>query len=161
MVRKPDLHIDLRPGPWQSINDGVMGGVSDSRMARTESGLRFEGVLALENDGGFASVRRTVDGDLSTARCVRLDVRGDGRTYQFRLRLDRLFDSVAWRADFSPTAAWQTVDLPFGEFVPVFRGRRVPEAGPVIAADIRQIGFLLADRRAGPFALDIRAIVFR
>jgi len=30
----------------------------------------------------------------------------------------------------------------------------------VVAADIRQIGFLLADRRAGPFALDIRAIGF-
>jgi NADH dehydrogenase [ubiquinone] 1 alpha subcomplex assembly factor 1 len=55
---------------------------------------------------------------------------------------------------------WQTVELSFDEFVPVFRGRRVPEAGQVVPASIRQIGFMLADKTPGPFKLEIRLIEF-
>ena len=91
---------------------------------------------------------------------MRLRLRGDGRTYQFRLRLDERWDGVAWRAEFPTTGEWQIVELPYDRFAPVFRGRPVPDAGPVVAADIRQIGFMLADRTPGPFALEIRAIGF-
>jgi monofunctional biosynthetic peptidoglycan transglycosylase len=157
----PEMRLDMELAPWQAVNDGVMGGISRGRMVSTEDGLRFEGELSLENNGGFASVRRPVDADLSAAGSVRLEVRGDGRTYQFRLRLDKRYDGVAWRAEFATSGEWQTIDLPFDEFVPVFRGRRVPEAGPVIAADIGQAGFMLADKTAGAFALDIRSIEFR
>lgn len=154
------VNIEMEPSPWRAINDGVMGGVSSGRMAQSQDGLRFEGRLSLENNGGFASVRRLIDSDLSSATGVRLHLRGDGRTYQFRLRQDDRFDGIAWRAEFSTSGEWQTVELPFHEFVPVFRGRRVPDAGPVVPADIRQIGFLVADKTAGPFALDIRSVDF-
>ena len=154
------IALDLALEPWQAINDGVMGGVSAGRMVAAEQGLRFEGVLSLENNGGFASVRRSIDHDLPGAGAVRLQVRGDGRTYQFRLRQDDRWDGIAWRAEFTTTGERQTVELPFAQFVPVFRGRRVPDAGPVVPGRIRQIGFMLADRTAGPFALDILAIEF-
>jgi monofunctional biosynthetic peptidoglycan transglycosylase len=137
-----------------------MGGVSSGRMVAADQGLRFEGELSLENNGGFASVRRPVDADLSSSTGVRLRLRGDGRTYQFRLRLDNRWDGVAWRAEFPTTGEWQTIELPFDRFTPVFRGRRVPDAGPVVPADIRQVGFMLADKTPGPFALEIRAIKF-
>jgi monofunctional biosynthetic peptidoglycan transglycosylase len=153
--------LDMSPGPWQAINDGVMGGISSGRMEQSGDGLRFEGQLSLENNGGFASVRRPIDDDLSKATGVRLRVRGDGRTYQFRLRQDSRFDGVAWRAEFSTNGDWQTVTLTFDEFIPVFRGRRVPDAGPVVPAAIRQIGFMLADKTAGAFALEIRSVAFR
>lgn len=43
---------------WQAINDGVMGGVSVSRLRFDSTGYAvFEGVVSLENNGGFASVR--------------------------------------------------------------------------------------------------------
>jgi len=153
-----NMQIALNPGPWRAINDGVMGGVSSGRMVQSEDGLRFEGELSLENNGGFASVRRVIDQDLSAANRVRLQIRGDGRKYQFRLRQDGAFDGIAWRAEFSTTGDWQAVELAFSEFIPVFRGRRVPAAGPVVPASIRQVGFMLADKTAGPFALDIRSI---
>lgn len=156
-----NMKLDLEVGPWQAINDGVMGGVSRGRMTATADGLRFEGELSLENNGGFASVRRLVEDDFSAASGVRLRIKGDGRTYQFRLRLDGRFDGVAWRAEFPGSDDWQTIDLPFHEFEPVFRGRLVPDAGPVTPADIRQVGFMLADKTPGPFALEIRAIEFR
>jgi NADH dehydrogenase [ubiquinone] 1 alpha subcomplex assembly factor 1 len=152
--------LNMTPGPWQAINDGVMGGVSSGRMVQSADGLRFEGELSLENNGGFASVRRPIDNDLATATGVRLVVRGDGRTYQFRLRQDDRFDGIAWRAEFTTNSDWQTVVLPFNEFIPVFRGRRVPDAGPVEPAAIRQVGFMLADKTPGSFSLEIRSIEF-
>ena len=69
-------------------------------------------------------------------------------------------DGVSWRAEFTSSHDWQTLDLPLDEFIPVFRGRRVPSAGPVDPSSIRQVGFLLADKQPGLFALDIRSIEF-
>jgi len=154
------LVLEMSPGPWQTVNDGVMGGISSSRMVEADGVLTFKGELSLENNGGFASVRRLVETDLSQVTGARLEVRGDQRTYQFRLRQNDRFDGVAWRAEFTTTAEWQTVELSFDQFVPVFRGRRVPDAGPVVAASIKQIGFLLADKTPGPFKLQIRSITF-
>ncbi|HZZ77317.1 MAG TPA: CIA30 family protein [Gemmataceae bacterium] len=43
---------------WQTVNDGVMGGVSDGRFKITDKKtLEFYGTLSLENNGGFASMR--------------------------------------------------------------------------------------------------------
>ena len=125
-----------------------------------DGGLRFTGELSLENNGGFSSARRSVEQDLSGAKKVRLEVRGDGREYQFRIRLNNRFDGVAWRAMFTTSDEWQTVEIALDEFIPVFRGRTVAEAGPVVASAIQQIGFLLSDKNAGRFELDIRSIEF-
>ncbi len=152
------LQLDLAPESWREINDGVMGGRSDSAMAATAEGLLFAGDLSLENNGGFASARRALDADWSQARGIRLEVRGDGRSYQFRIHQDRQFDGVSWRHPFSAGTRWQVVELWFEDFEPVFRGRLVPEAGSVEPVRIRQIGVLLADKQAGPFALEIRRI---
>ena len=103
--------IEMILAPWQAINDGVMGGISTGRMVESAAGLRFEGELSLENNGGFASVRRLVDADLSETAGVRLELRGDGRSYQFRLRQDNRWDGVAWRAGFTTSGEWQTIEL--------------------------------------------------
>ena len=43
---------------WQTVNDGVMGGVSDGRFKiNDDKNMEFFGTLSLENNGGFASVR--------------------------------------------------------------------------------------------------------
>ena len=152
--------IEMILAPWQAVNDGVMGGISAGRMVESEDGLRFEGELSLENNGGFASVRRVVEADLSETGGVLLKLRGDGRTYQFRLRQNGRFDGIAWRAEFSTSGEWETVELNFGQFQPVFRGRQVPEAGPVVASRIRQLGFMLADGQSGPLALEVQSIEF-
>jgi len=154
------VSLDSNLQAWSVVNDGVMGGVSAGRMIKAEGALRFEGELSLDNNGGFSSVRRLVDQDLAGAVSVRIQVRGDGRTYQFRIRHDGRFDAVSWRAEFTTSSDWQTLDLPLDEFIPVFRGRRVPSAGPVEPASIQQVGFLLADKQPGPFALEIRSIEF-
>lgn len=152
--------LDLYEAPWNSVNDGVMGGVSTGRIETAEGLLIFRGELSLDNGGGFASIRRPVLSDLTSADRVRLQLRGDGREYQFRIRLDRRFDGVAWRAKLPTDGRWQTLTLRLDDFAPVYRGRPVPDAGPVIPGRIRQIGFMLADKTAGPFQLEVRSITF-
>lgn len=155
-----ELSLDNRLEPWIVVNDGVMGGVSSGRLVREGETLVFSGELSLENNGGFASVRRAVDEAPTGSDAVQLEVRGDGRRYQFRLRTDPDFDGVAWVSEFDTTGDWQTVTLEFSGFEPRFRGRLLGRRGGLDAAKIRQAGFLLADKREGPFRLDFRAIRF-
>lgn len=152
--------LEMDAEAWRSVNDGVMGGRSSGGMSAGEACLRFAGKLSLENNGGFSSVRRLVDKDLSGATHVRLEVRGDGREYQFRIRQNNRFDGVAWRAVFPTSNQWQEIEIPLEEFVPVFRGMTVRGAGPVSASRIEQVGFLLADKKSGRFELEVRRIEF-
>ena len=129
-------------------------------MTQTEEGLRFEGRLSLENNGGFASVRRPVDGGLAGISGVRIKVRGDGRRYQLRMRHGQQFDGISWRAGFVAGDDWQIIEFGLHEFEPVFRGNAMPDAGPLVPAKIGQLGFLLADGADGSFVLDIAGIEF-
>jgi NADH dehydrogenase [ubiquinone] 1 alpha subcomplex assembly factor 1 len=160
MVLMASISFNMDARSWRSVNDGVMGGVSSGGMSQNGNVLVFAGKLSLENNGGFASVRSLAEQDLTGATRVRIEVRGDGREYQFRIRHKNSFDDVAWRAMFTTQEDWQVIELALDQFVPVFRGRTVAGAGPVVASEIQQIGFLLADRKAGPFKLEIRHIEF-
>ena len=149
---------DPGSGSWNVINDTVMGGVSRSRMSVTDeaTGL-FQGELSLENGGGFTSVRTFMsEVDLSGYAGLEIRVRGDGRIYQLRLRTNREFDGVAYRAPFTTeNGSWTTVRVPFSAFEPTFRGRIVKGTAPVDPSRIRQLGLLLADSQEGDFRLEL------
>lgn len=146
---------------WAPIDDVVMGGVSRSRFEHTPHGAAFTGVVSLENGGGFASVRSRPDRWPSAdAHALRLHVRGDGRRYKLTARTDAGFDGVQYQCPFDTQAAlapdaWQRVELPVGEFVASFRGRRVTGAPPLDPAAIRQFGLMISEKQAGPFRLEI------
>jgi monofunctional biosynthetic peptidoglycan transglycosylase len=149
-------------GPeWIVVNDDVMGGVSRSRMTIGGDGPAvFEGYLSLDHGGGFASTRtRPTEFDLEGWDGLLAEIRGDGRRYRLRLRSDDAGDGVAYQMEFATRAGeWRTIRAPFGEFHPVRRGRPVPGAPPLSPSRIRQIGFLIADRREGGFRLEIRTL---
>ena len=143
---------------WMVINDDVMGGLSQSRIELSPAATAlFSGQIALENNGGFASIRRRTDNyNLNGCTGVILKVKGDGRTYQFRVKTDDLYDGIAYRKLFASDARqWQTITLPFDGFCASFRGRSVPGAPVLRPEQIRQIGFLLADKQQGSFCLEI------
>ena len=149
------------PAEWIVVNDGVMGGLSRSEFVGTEAGhATFRGEMSLENNGGFASVRGYLpNGIPADARAVELRVRGDGRTYQVRLRMGERFDGIAYRAEFdTEPAAWVVVTLPLAGFEPTFRGYRPRNAAPLTFGDVRQLGLMVADKKAGPFSLDVEWI---
>jgi len=143
---------------WIAVNDDVMGGISQSRIELSPAATAlFSGQLALENNGGFASIRRRADNyNLNGCRGVMIKIKGDGRTYQFRVKTDDQYDGVAYRSLFATDARqWQVISLPFTGFSANFRGRPVPDAPVLRPEQIRQIGFLLADKQPGLFRLDI------
>jgi hypothetical protein len=146
---------------WIAINDNVMGGISQSRIELSPTATAiFNGQLSLENNGGFTSIRRRSDNyNLNGCAGIMLKVKGDGRTYQFRVKTDELYDGIAYRTLFvTDTHQWQTLTLPFDSFSASFRGKLVPGAPVLHPEQIRQIGFLLADKRPGSFCLEIACI---
>jgi hypothetical protein len=143
---------------WTIVNDGVMGGRSSSDVELTDDNTAlFSGFLSLENNGGFASVRgRFPTLDLSAYEGVTLRVRGDGRKYQLRFRMDGSFDGVAHGTEFETKAGeWTEVRIPFNRFQPTFRGYRPRGAGPLDPSRIQQITFLIGDKIEAPFQLEI------
>lgn len=144
---------------WRVVNDGVMGGISTSRIRETPSGTAvFEGRLSLENNGGFASVRTGLnDLDLSEYDGIAIRARGDGRTYQVRLRTDRQFDGVTYRAIFvTKPDQWTIVRVPFSDFEPTYRGRILRGVEPLDTAHLQQLALMVADKKDGPFRLEIQ-----
>ncbi|MEM9089062.1 MAG: CIA30 family protein [Cyanobacteria bacterium P01_F01_bin.53] len=142
---------------WRTVNDNVMGGISQSTFVVTPAGTGiFQGATSLENNGGFSSVRRaSADHDFTGAEAISVRVKGDGRRYQLRLRMDDSSRSIAYRAEFETRPdEWQTVRVRFQDFEPVFRGRIIADAPAIAPTDIQQIGFLIADKQSGEFSLE-------
>ena len=150
--------VPLTADRWRVINDTVMGGVSRSRWVEPKNAPSyFEGILSLENNGGFTSVR---SGRVTTPPAahtgVKVTVLGDGRTYKFVLRTQRVGRGVSYQAEFQTTPNESTtVYLPFNQFIPRWRGMQVQGAPALNPKDIASIGFLLADKKAGRFKLAI------
>lgn len=143
---------------WMIVNDGVMGGLSSSTFDVSDSGTGvFSGTVSLDNNGGFASTRTIAAGlDLDTADGIVLRVKGDGKSYRFRIRTEQRSDGVAYQHSFDTRAGeWMEVRLPFRDFVASFRGRILPDVAPLDPSRIEQIGFLIADKQAGAFRLEI------
>lgn len=146
---------------WGAIDDRVMGGVSQSKLAHHPDGHAvFAGAVSLDNGGGFASVRhpRLRLGYALTV-AYRLHVRGDGQRYKLNLRMDGDFDGVNHQAVFQPPAGrWVDIVLPLGMFSPRLRGRAMPDAPTLKPALVCQVGWMIGDGQAGPFSLDIRSL---
>jgi hypothetical protein len=144
---------------WPNIDDTVMGGVSQSSMTVIDGIAVFSGMVSFDNNGGFASVRTPPQPrDLSAFDGLVLAVRGDGKRYAFRLRTEASFDGVSYQATIEPPAGeWVDVTLPFADFVPVYRGRRVSNHPPFDPSRVVTMGFLIS-RQDGPFMLQVRSI---
>ncbi len=143
---------------WQAVNDGVMGGVSDGRFRITpESTLEFFGTLSLENNGGFASVRtKPADLDIKAGDDLVIRVKGDGREYVLNLYTKSRRMAFSYRAPL-PTVKneWAEVAVPLEDFIPTSFGNRVQGMGPVEPDEITSIGFMLSDKKAGPFKMKV------
>jgi len=149
---------DSKSPAWHIVNDDVMGGVSTSRFqVPATGGAVFSGVVSLENNGGFASVRSSpVPHALDGAEAFVLRVRGDGRRYTFLAKTDAGVNVPNYQGGFTTTrGVWEEHRLPCRVLVPTFRGRIVTDAPPLNPADVISVGLLIADRQEGPFTLEL------
>ena len=146
---------------WQTVNDGVMGGVSDGKFKITDAKtMEFFGTLSLANNGGFASVRTKAKklaiekGDSLVAK-----VRGDGREYMLNLYPNKQRVAYSYRATVQTKKdEWLEVKIPLDKFEATSFGNVVKNAGAINPAEINALGFMLGDKKAGPFKLEIEWI---
>jgi hypothetical protein len=165
-----DAEVGIRA--WGSLDDVVMGGVSESSLSLTDGGALFSGRVSTDNSGGFVSVRsRNFEPvlDLSRYSGIELYLQGDGQRYKFFIRDSEGWDSVAYSYAFDTVAdEWMAIKIPFSEMVPVFRAKSVRDAPPLQRDRLRSFQLMLSKFewdgalnprfRTGAFRLTVQSI---
>lgn len=144
---------------WRTVNDNVMGGRSQGGFSvSSEKNLVFQGRTSLRNNGGFSSIRSGApQGSLQGYDGFSIRVKGDGRTYKMTLQTSRTGRWISFWANF-PTKAgeWQEIRVPFKKFKAKSFGQ--PRRNPLVVNSINSIGFMIYDKQAGPFKLEVSSI---
>ena len=157
---------------WYSVDDGVMGGVSNSQWRLLGDRALFTGNVSTANNGGFASVRSPnfePPLDLAGAEGIQLRIQGDGKRYKFIARSESQWDGLSYCYSFDTfNNRPQTVRIPFNQLIPVFRAKTVPEKGPFNPSQISSFqlmhskfeydGGINPSFSPGIFGLEIEAI---
>ena len=138
------------------VNDGVMGGLSESRFRNDPEGALFEGTVSLENDGGFASVRSPVTVPANSA-ALELTVRGDEKSYKLVLRTDPSLRAPLYQAEFLTTREWNTHRFLPKDFKASFRGKSV-DAPELVFSEVKEVGILIANKQAGTFSIQLKGL---
>jgi NADH dehydrogenase [ubiquinone] 1 alpha subcomplex assembly factor 1 len=162
MINNDNVLIDFnekaKSYEWKSINDNVMGGISNSRIEISQQKTAiFSGFVSPENGGGFASVRTDINVNNEFAfKGASIRVKGDGKIYSLRFRTDDNFDGISYQSKFSTeNGIWREFNLPFKEFKPTFRGMILTPFKELQSENIKQIGILISDKQYGEFQLEI------
>ena len=145
---------------WFVVNDNVMGVRSDGQFEQADGLINFAG-RTNTNGGGFSSIRtQPKEHALTDNSGIQLRGQADGRRYMWRLTTDASWRGrqVGYWAEF-PTedGVWTTVNLPWSNFRPQYRGYRLD--GPALdPAQITGMGLMIYDGLDGPFALQLESV---
>jgi len=146
---------------WIIVDDVVMGGRSSGSFDIDENGHGvFKGNVSLANNGGFSSLRYRFKQINTTAYSkVVLRIKGDGKSYQFRVKA-KASDYYSYIGKFSTNKEWETIEIPFNEMYPAFRGRTLDI--PNYSNDgIEEIAFLIGNKKSEGFILLIDSIILK
>jgi len=140
---------------WFTVNDGVMGGLSQGSAALEQNVLVHRGVLNT-NGGGFSYVGARLPADIFSGYS-RLQIRLDtfGRQYAVNFG-DARNSRISHQAPIplGPVDAWQEVSIDFDQTVPTIFSRWV-NSSPFVASAIEELNFILGDGIDGPFRMEI------
>ncbi|MDA0154441.1 CIA30 family protein [Vibrio sp. Makdt] len=147
---------------WSAINDNVMGGISTGGLVYDGEHSLFKGELSFENNGGFSSINRSLESLNPAVNNVELSFVGDGRTYQLRFTTWKDGYRTNYKHSFETIQGEQLKKVfRLEDFQAVFRGRLLNNAPELKAQDIKQFGFLIADKQPLPFELKLLQIQFK
>ncbi len=152
-----DFSQNTSSSAWQIVDDGVMGGRSNGNFQIDPKGFGvFWGKVSLENNGGFSSVRHALRANVGAATGIKIRLKGDGKTYQFRIKSSSS-DRHSYISEFKTTGTWQEVIIPLSTMYPAFRGRKL--AIPNFNSDqISELAFLIGNKKPESFRLEISQI---
>jgi len=159
MIHNPitlfNFSADSKLDNWRIVNDGVMGGRSEGYFEINEEGHgEFSGDVSLKNNGGFTSLRYYFPStNVEHYKCFQLRIKGDGKPYQFRAKSDEA-ERFSYVFSFDTTGEWETIEVPFGEMFPSFRGRKL-DMPNYPGAEVAEITFLIANNVEEKFKLEI------
>ncbi|WP_367278090.1 CIA30 family protein [uncultured Algibacter sp.] len=109
---------------WRIVDDIVMGGKSHSSFNLSNEGYGvFYGNVSLENNGGFSMIQYKFEPKYVsdyTKICLRL--KGDGKTYQFRVKSDTN-DKHSYVIPFETSGEWQIIKIPFNSLHPALEAK--------------------------------------
>ena len=146
---------------WVSVNDNVMGGISDGKFKITqEKTLLFYGNLSLANNGGFASVRSLAKQlPLLKDESIVINVKGDGREYTINLYTSKRLTAFSYKQSFKTKKdEWINITFSLDKFTATSFGRTIPNALPIDPNEINSIGFMIGDKKTEPFQLELKDI---
>ena len=152
------LAMALESFDWVVLNDTVMGGRSSASVEYVGSLTRVQGVVSLENNGGFASIRTRNAIDLSSNTTVEIELVGTDAPVQFVVWVGQganLYYSTPVR----PNTGLQRIG--FSDFVSKSYGRSVSAVS--LSRRNRQkvsVGILIGDGFEGPFDLTLKHVTF-
>jgi hypothetical protein len=151
----------LHVSNWRIINDAVMGGKSEGKFVLNDKNQgEFKGFVSLENNGGFTFLRHRFD-KTNIANCTKviLQVKGDGKKYQFRLKADKN-DQHAYVTYFQTTNNWEFIEISLAQLEPTFRGKKLMMDN-FDGVQIEEFGFLIANKTNENFQLTINSVMFK
>lgn len=140
---------------WRVINDGVMGGLSQSEFSINSDGHGFfRGKVSLANNGGFSSVQYRF-GTVDTSKFSKIQIRlkGDEKSYQFRVKANNS-QRYSYIANIKTSGAWETLSIEFSEMYPAFRGRLL-DLPNYSGEEMAEIAFLIGNKKEEIFDLEI------
>lgn len=149
---------------WSIVNDGVMGGLSQSTAVAKENYVVFSGSTSLKNNGGFASYRSPYKNeDLSSFKEVEIRFKSTtSRQFYFQLDCYRAWWYPNYKhAFYSDSQEWTVVKMPLKDFkefkVGAQTGKKISQSQ---LKEVLRLGIILLDKKEGPFQLEIDYIKF-
>jgi hypothetical protein len=156
-----DFNSESEISNWRIVDDVVMGGRSNGNFKINDVGNGlFYGKVSLENNGGFSMVQYRFDKkEVSNYSKVCIKLKGDGKTYQFRIKKSN-GDRHAYVTSFESTKDWNTIEIPFNSLYPAFRGSKL-DAPNYDGEQMEMVAFLIGNKKAEAFNLEIDSIVLK
>ena len=149
-------------GKWRIQNDVVMGGRSESQLKMTaESEAHFTGRVSLENNGGFCSIHQTSEKEPfiinEESEAFILNVKGDGKDYNFRIRTPKGRHSYAQTFSTHNNGDWETITIPFKSMQATYRGEEV-DVPNYNGENVVEMQLLIGNKKEEDFELFVKSI---
>ncbi len=162
-TNKYDFGRNQTGSDWMVIVDGVMGGLSTGDAYLKDESIYFEGVVSLENNGGFSSLRAPfVSTDLSETKTIEIRYRSTGISCALSLDLSNRWWETNFKLALSNTNdEWKTERFSIEELKAYKMGK--PKGYSISKedlAEVMRIGFITNEKRAGAFSLEVDYLHF-
>ena len=149
-------------GKWRIQNDVVMGGRSESQLKMTdENEAHFTGRVSLENNGGFCSIHQTSENDPfiinEGSDAFILNVKGDGKNYNFRIRTPKGRHSYASTFSTNNNVDWETISIPFKSMQATYRGE-VVDVPNYNGENVVEMQLLIGNKKEENFEILVKSI---